>query len=317
MMYLQINLPLQLQNRLAVMQRIDFAALQSFPDQALQAVAETIIEKPESIEQILTHPSSGKGEYPALSRRIQAVCSGIKRDGIGNSRPQDGLIGSPDIRPLEDALAESTAEVNVDVIFSGRKNQKPDIYFSKYLSGPMPILQMEVDAAVYPHTASLLKAIRSFDSWKREILRKAYVAIGEKQREFFEYLNPVHWNVFNQADLAGELSVHSTTVNRLLANRFVTGKSVENRELILASKDLLPTKDKVQKYTLVSKLNEILKGELETKTAYSDEEIAAVVPHLVRRTLTKYRGQSQVSGWKERQQAYDSGQQTPFQLRYF
>ena len=114
-------------------------------------------------------------------------------------------------------------------------------------------------------------------------------------------------NVFLQNDLAGKLNVNSSTVSRVLSNRWVEARGISENQKFFYAKDFFVSSNDLKKYLVTPKLNEILESEFISKKAYSDGEIASKVKHIARRTVAKYRKESDIPNILDRDKVYQSG----------
>ncbi|MEK6974534.1 MAG: hypothetical protein AABW41_04845 [Nanoarchaeota archaeon] len=311
-MNIQVTLEQRVQLRLS--QVISLAKFLSVPDEVLNAVANAIAFNPGTIESTLQERRRNSGDsYP--SSGIQTIYSSLASDSGSYGPARSGMIVTPDLRSIEGCLGNYQTIITPDVVYIARKREKPEVVFSDHLNGTMNLALLQIDADIYPETAKLLVQIRRHDQWKRNVLKDSYVFIGEVQREYFEDFDRPKFNIFSQKELADKLNLSHSTVSRLISNRLVEARNLVGAKQVIYAKDLLVTKDDLKRFIVSPEINKALEEEFARKEAFSDQEIAKRAKHIARRTVTKYRLESNVPNARERNIAYQTGNVTaPYQL---
>ncbi len=282
---------------------IEFSGLLAVPDAVYEIVEGAVAYNPESVEGILKekseqlHPSDQAG-------RVQSIYGSIDPGNSGGS--SSGKILTPDIRFLEGKLPSYNAHITPDVTYIGREGEKPELVFSDHLKGKME-LKLELDHVKYPHTAKLVKRLRTFDDWKRKELRKIYSELGSVQREFFANFDSFSYNLCGQGKLAEIVGLHESTVSRILANRWIEARNVKGDVKVMNTKDLCTTINDIKRLRACQQLNEVLQEEWESKRAYSDQELTNRIENVARRTVNKYRKAAGIPDKHARNLAYNQG----------
>lgn len=305
-MKIALQLSQGLKQEIKLSQVIEFNNLMAVPDNVLNVVTGAITYNPDTIETVLQNvkKEQPKGDSGIKVQNIYASLNPSKGD---ERFRRGGMIIAPDLRTLEGSLGTYPAIITPDVTYIGRKDEKPEVVFSDHLKDSIMLL-LQVDQSKYPETSKLLARLKSFDSWKRSKLRDAYVIIGGTQREFISTFDSLRYNLLTQDKLADEMDLSTSTVSRILSNRWVEARNTEGVEKFLYVKDLFATKDDLNRYTALPTLNRMLEEEFESKIAFSDREISERVPHVARRTVTKYREGSKIPNFSERNKIYRLGE---------
>lgn len=314
-MHLSLEQNLAQQMRLQQVRMIDFSHLMAVPDEVLNVVTGSILHNPEAIEAVLQNK---KEEFTAGSdraKKVQTIYSSLTPSKGDVNKKGGGLIISPDLRTLEGHVRSYTVGITPDVTYMGRKNEKPEVVLSDHLRGTPVLSLLEIDSSMYPETSRLVSQLRNFDGWKRRTLIRAYVILGGVQGEYFEDFNSTKLNVFIQQDLANGLNMNVGTVNRILANRWVEARNISGEQRFFYAKDLFVTKDRLNKLLVLPLLNKIMTEEFERRKAYHDSEISERVHSLARRTIAKYREESNIPNIGDRNNIYRFGDLTqPFEF---
>ena len=313
---MKMNLMLlsELKQELKLSQVIEFVNLMNVPDEILNVVTGAVLYNPESIEIALQNRKK-KENYMGGADKVQTIYSSLTPSKGDLNIEKGGLIGFPDLRTLEGLIGNYQTNVTPDVTYIGRENKKPEIVFSDHLKGLMALRLIPIDSSKYPETSKLISQIKRFDEWKREKLINVYVIFGEKQRDFLENFDKTKFQVFKPENLGNQLNIHSSTIYRLLSNRWVEARNIAGNQKFIYAKDLLVTENDLKKYHVLPKLNKILSEEFENKKAYSDSEISNKVGGLARRTFTKYRKSSNIPLAGERERIYfEESKKEPYRI---
>jgi len=311
---------LEQRQSMSLVQRIDLAKMMEVPDEVINLVIGAITYNPNSVEEILKQrkmPKGNGGNNPDSANNVQAVYSELSPSSKGDnpSKKTGGLIGSPNLDCFYRNVEGRIVALTPDVTYIGRELKLPEIVFSDHIVGTTQLVQIQLEESEFPETTKLIKAIRKFDSWKRGALRGVYVAIAEEQRVFFEQLDKTKLTVYNQNNLASRMGYHESTVSRILNNLWVEARSIEGDKKTVYAKDLLVSKDHFKRFQWVKQINSLLEEELRRGKALSDQELTNNVRGIARRTVTKYRTDSDIPNHKERNDSYESGNLTePYQI---
>lgn len=304
----RLRLSPSLRPKLRLSQVIELSNLMVVPDEVISVVAGAISYNPDSIEERLQKiKKENPSMYSTTGKKTQTIYSSLI-PSKGNSEGKkgiEGIVGQPDLRYLEDNFRKYSTNLTPDVTFIGRKNEKPELVLSDHLKGSINLMMLTVDPSEYPETAKLLSNLRKFDGWKRETLSEAYTMIGGAQREYFEDFDSGKFNIFSQDNLANKLNLTTSTISRILGNRWVEARNIEGEQKYIYSKNLLKTSDEIKKYKAIPLINRLLSEEFRMKEAYSDKEIVERLNGvLARRTISKYRANSGIPGINERNKEY-------------
>ncbi|MBW2966538.1 hypothetical protein KY342_05530 [Candidatus Woesearchaeota archaeon] len=257
----------------------------SLPPNALDLLINLIASYPQKAESIVR---SSKGNirliYDEFARHKDAILSSL-----------EGLV-------TKDIKVDSTP----DVTYIGRKNEKPETIFSENLiQGPK--LSQTIIPREYPEAKKLFNFLRYEREWITKTLKKAYIIIGEVQREFIYSLSPADLNKFDLSDLAYIMEMHSTTVGRLRMGKYaVVGKQ------ILPVHFLMPNDDSFKKYIAIERINALLAEE--PPQSYSDDKLAKETG-VARRTVAKWRNEYRIPESRERTRMYKKDLSVRFQIQ--
>jgi len=144
-------------------------------------------------------------------------------------------------------------------------------------------------------------------SQRKQTIYKVCVCIVNRQKDFLEK-GPTHLKPMLIKDVAGELGVHSSTISRVVTNKYVdTPQGVmELRKFFTMGVENASGEDLsiVQVKLKIRKLIE----EENKKKPYSDNQLGQLLRRdnvfITRRTVAKYREQMQVAGSRERKSGY-------------
>lgn len=286
--------------------RIELAHLMSVPDEALSLVAGAITLNPQKVEEVLSSDKKQKKDC-FVDEKVRSIYSGlvpIESESTFNKSSNQGLIISPNLKSLEQAVGQYEIRITPDVTYVGRRDEKPEIVYSDHIVGATGLFMIQIDSNLYPETAKLLGRLKNFDDWKKQKLRESYLIFGEKQREFFMDLDYGRLNLFRPNDLANQLYLNQSTISRLLSGRWMECRSVKGDRLIMNSKDLFFNKDDILKYKSLPLLNDLMEREFQELRAFSDQELSEKANHLARRTIAKYRAMCNVPNQSQRNKVY-------------
>jgi RNA polymerase sigma-54 factor len=153
---------------------------------------------------------------------------------------------------------------------------------------------------------SAVDLLRSVNQRKQAIY-KVCVAIINRQREFLEY-GPSHLRPMLIKDVASELGVHSSTISRVVTNKYVdTPQGVMELRKFFTMGVENPEGDELSIVQVKLKIRKLIEDENKSKP-YSDNQIGQLLRrdhvYITRRTVAKYREQMHVPGSRERKIGY-------------
>jgi len=153
---------------------------------------------------------------------------------------------------------------------------------------------------------SAVDLLRSVNQRKQTIY-KVCVCIVNRQREFLEVgASALHPMLIK--DVAYELGVHSSTISRVVTNKYVdTPQGVMELRKFFTMGIEAPDGEEMSIVQVKLKIQKIIDGE-NKKKPFSDNLLGQLLRHdnifITRRTVAKYREQMQVPGSRERRIAY-------------
>src|SRR5437867_2875539 len=153
---------------------------------------------------------------------------------------------------------------------------------------------------------SALDLLRSVNQRKQTIHRVCDCII-KRQREFLER-GPEALRPMLIKDVASELGVHSSTISRVVTNKYVdTPQGVMELRKFFTMGVESPDGEELSMVQIKLKIKKLLVEEKKTKP-FSDNQIAQLLRRehvfITRRTVAKYREQMQVPGSRERKLGY-------------
>ena len=144
-------------------------------------------------------------------------------------------------------------------------------------------------------------------SQRKQTIYKVCVCVVNRQKEFLEN-GMTHLHPMLIKDVAGELGVHSSTISRVVTNKYVdTPQGVmELRKFFTMGVENTAGED----FSIIQvklKLKSMIEGENKNKP-YSDNQLGQMLRRdnifITRRTVAKYREQMQIPGSRERRIGY-------------
>ena len=153
---------------------------------------------------------------------------------------------------------------------------------------------------------SAVDLLRSVNQRKQTIY-KVCLAIINRQREFLER-GPSALRPMLIKDVAGELGVHSSTISRVVTNKYVdTPQGVMELRKFFTMGVENPDGEELSIVQVKLKIKDLIEKESKTKP-YSDNQLGQLLRRdnifITRRTVAKYREQMQVPGSRERKIGY-------------
>jgi RNA polymerase sigma-54 factor len=153
---------------------------------------------------------------------------------------------------------------------------------------------------------SAVDLLRSVNQRKQTIY-KVCVAIVNRQREFLER-GPVALRPMLIKDVANELGVHSSTISRVVTNKYVdTPQGVMELRKFFTMGVENPDGEELSIVQVKLKIKKLIENENKNKP-YSDNQIGQLLHRdnvfITRRTVAKYREQMQIPGSRERKIGY-------------
>ena len=153
---------------------------------------------------------------------------------------------------------------------------------------------------------SAVDLLRSVSQRKRTIYRVCECIVN-RQREFLER-GPSELHPMLIKDVANELGVHSSTISRVVTNKYVdTPQGVMELRKFFTMGVESPDGEELSIVQVKLKIRKWIDGENRTKP-YSDNQIGQLLRRdnifITRRTVAKYREQMQIQGSRERKIGY-------------
>jgi RNA polymerase sigma-54 factor len=153
---------------------------------------------------------------------------------------------------------------------------------------------------------SAVDLLRSVNQRKQTIY-KVCVCIVNRQRDFLEN-GPSHLHPMLIKDVANELGVHSSTISRVVTNKYVdTPQGVMELRKFFTMGVENPDGEELSIVQVKLKIKKLIEDENRHKP-YSDNQIGQLLRRdnifITRRTVAKYREQMQISGSRERKIGY-------------
>jgi RNA polymerase sigma-54 factor len=153
---------------------------------------------------------------------------------------------------------------------------------------------------------SAVDLLRSVNQRKQTIY-KVCVCIVNRQKDFLEN-GPSHLRPMLIKDVAGELGVHSSTISRVVTNKYVdTPQGVMELRKFFTMGVENPNGEELSIVQVKLKIKKMIENENKNKP-YSDNQIGQMLRRdnvfITRRTVAKYREQMQIPGSRERKIGY-------------
>lgn len=153
---------------------------------------------------------------------------------------------------------------------------------------------------------SAVDLLRSVNQRKQTIY-KVCVCIVNRQRDFLEN-GPSHLHPMLIKDVANELGVHSSTISRVVTNKYVdTPQGVMELRKFFTMGVENPDGEELSIVQVKLKIRKLIEDENRNKP-YSDNQIGQLLRRdnifITRRTVAKYREQMQIPGSRERKIGY-------------
>jgi RNA polymerase sigma-54 factor len=153
---------------------------------------------------------------------------------------------------------------------------------------------------------SAIDLLRSVNQRKQTIY-KVCVCIVNRQRDFLEN-GPSHLHPMLIKDVASELGVHSSTISRVVTNKYVDTPQgvIELRKFFTMGVES-PDGEELSIVQVKLKIKKMIEDE-NKKKPYSDNQLGQLLRRdnvfITRRTVAKYREQMQIPGSRERKIGY-------------
>ena len=144
-------------------------------------------------------------------------------------------------------------------------------------------------------------------SQRKQTIYKVCVCIVNRQKEFLEN-GPTHLKSMLIKDVAGELGVHSSTISRVVTNKYVdTPQGVMELRKFFTMGVENESGDDMSIVQVKLKIRKIIEEE-NKKKPYSDNQLCQLLRRdnvfITRRTVAKYREQMQIAGSRDRKSGY-------------
>jgi RNA polymerase sigma-54 factor len=164
----------------------------------------------------------------------------------------------------------------------------------------------ETKAFVRDKFRAAVDLLRSVNQRKQTIY-KVCVCIVNRQREFLEN-GATHLRPMLIKDVAAELGVHSSTISRVVTNKYVdTPQGVMELRKFFTMGVENPDGQELSIVQVRLKIKKLIENE-NKKKPYSDNQLGQLLRRdnifITRRTVAKYREQMQIPGSRERKIGY-------------
>jgi|SRR5262245_20984615 len=110
-----------------------------------------------------------------------------------------------------------------------------------------------------------------------------------------------------------DLPYNASTYFRLVKNRSVK-VTLPHVTRLFPILFLLPTREEIHTYYWIPTFNMVMRNELKSRTAASDEDLSILVRGVARRTIAKYRDLANIPDHWGRQEAYNKGRDTSYRI---
>ncbi|MBM3791002.1 MAG: RNA polymerase sigma-54 factor, partial [Acidobacteria bacterium] len=153
---------------------------------------------------------------------------------------------------------------------------------------------------------SAIDLLRSV-SQRKQTIYKVCACIVNRQREFLEQ-GPIALHPMLIKDVASELGVHSSTISRVVTNKYVdTPQGIMELRKFFTMGVETPDGEEFSIVQVKLKIQKMIDFE-DKKKPYSDNQLGQLLRRdnifITRRTVAKYREQMQVPGSRERKMGY-------------
>jgi RNA polymerase sigma-54 factor len=153
---------------------------------------------------------------------------------------------------------------------------------------------------------SAIDLLRSVSQRKRTIYRVCECVV-QRQKDFLE-LGPSALRPMLIKDVASELGVHSSTISRVVTNKYVdTPQGVMELRKFFTMGVESPDGEELSIVQVKLKIRRMIDGESRSKP-FSDNQLGQLLRRenvfITRRTVAKYREQMQIDGSRERRVGY-------------
>jgi RNA polymerase sigma-54 factor len=144
-------------------------------------------------------------------------------------------------------------------------------------------------------------------SQRKQTIYKVCVCIVNRQREFLEH-GPASLRPMLIKDVASELGVHSSTISRVVTNKYVDTPQgvIELRKFFTMGVES-PDGEELSIVQVKMKIRHLIENEDKSRP-YSDNQLGVLLKKdnifITRRTVAKYREQMQIPGSRERKIGY-------------
>jgi hypothetical protein len=239
--------------------------------------------------------------YSRLFRQLNNLASS------NVSTPSDGIgIMGDTIEQFEPSTGLPAPDITYDVRGFGSFSMLPADHFQP----AAPALELiQLPTRLIPFARWLMGQ----KNWIVQTLHDCYFAIGKHQAAFLVRPDPRNLLELPLTHIPHRLNLpyHVSTYFRLLNHRSIK-IATDGKQIVLPISCLLPTKTEVSKYYWIPKFNQIMKDELASKTAVSDDDISVLIRGVARRTIAKHREAANIPALPQRQKSYDDGRNTPY-----
>ncbi|MBN1157649.1 hypothetical protein JXA85_08580 [Candidatus Woesearchaeota archaeon] len=278
-----------------------FGSMLELQDKVVSAVAKALSENPDSIEEIL-----GKNYSNGTDEQVKRIYS--------------TLVNSDDAQKVQTEQKSALEEVldideEADATFIARRGEDAELVFSEQLNNPLE-QRKDFDKEKYPLASGLAVKLTDYLNWKTKKLKRAYASLREKQKEYLAEFDLTKLQKYEQKDLARDLNVSTSTISRMLKNRYIEVKNSLGKKKLFLANDFIVMTWQVKKYAFFPSWNKMLNEEMKGKKAYTDAEFAAASgKSLSRRVIAKYRDILGIPKSSKRKEEYQMGRTEPYRVK--
>lgn len=267
--------------------------------QRLDVLLDRIVHEPATVDGDLNSFLRTESQHPSVPAPRSPLSYFVPTNGEHST---EGFIPFPP-SGLNN-LIQSVSTVQPDIFFV-RAEKPTDAPALVYGSSLVPRQALELaQLQGYAHASRLYEQLMQFRNWSTETARQVYQFLGSKQREYINTGNVLQLHTLSRADIGEAVSIHESTVSRLLAPHVVAVLSPQHMLVTtFPALDLACTLKEEARFDALHRLNACFKTEAETGRALSDNDISAET-HLNRRTIAKYRGEGNIPHKSDRKEAY-------------
>lgn len=249
-------------------------------------------------------PAIEAKKFREISEALACPLEDIARamNQIRNLNPRPGLKYTP-LEPQYIQPDVYISKVGNEYQISVNEDGLPKLRFSRvYRRLLRESSSKEVQRFIKKKVRSAVELLRSVDQ-RKQTIHRVCEAIVDRQRDFLDH-GPAHLRPMLIKEVAEELSVHSSTISRVVGNKYAhTPQGVIELRRFFSTGVQSSNGGNVSTTHVKERMKKILANEDHDKPL-SDQKIAAILNdhgiQITRRTVAKYRDQMGVPGSRKR-----------------